>query len=108
MDEAMYHDIEAWRRFTEIEARRIKQFLGLPEQTGLEVLAQALPLRLAVRNNAYDLHQTEHALVYRVLDCRVQTARSHKGMALPPSAPLAWWNTQALPESSVHASPAAV
>lgn len=84
MDEAMYHDIEAWRRFTEIEARRIKQFLGLPEQPGLEGLAQALPLRLSACNNAYELQLTEHTLVYRVLDCRVQTARTRKGMALHP------------------------
>ena len=27
MDEAMYHDAEAWRRFTVIEAKRIKEFL---------------------------------------------------------------------------------
>ena len=27
MDEAMYHDEAAWRRFTKIEARRIKEFL---------------------------------------------------------------------------------
>lgn len=40
MDEAMEHDAEAWRRFTVIEARRIKTFLGLPEHAGLEGLAQ--------------------------------------------------------------------
>lgn len=39
MDEAMYHDAEAWRRFTVIEAKRIKEFLGLPEHAGLEGLA---------------------------------------------------------------------
>ena len=41
MDEAMEHDAEAWRRFTVIEARRIKTFLGLPEHAGLEGLAAA-------------------------------------------------------------------
>ena len=35
MDEAMYHDEEAWRRFTVIEAKRIKKFLHLEEQAGL-------------------------------------------------------------------------
>ena len=35
MDEAMYHDEEAWKRFTVIEARRIKQFLALPEHPRL-------------------------------------------------------------------------
>ena len=42
MDEAMYHDAEAWRRFTVIEARRIKKFLHLEEQAGVEGLAKAL------------------------------------------------------------------
>ena len=34
MDEAMAHDAAAWERFTVIEARRIKAFLGLPEHPG--------------------------------------------------------------------------
>lgn len=35
MAEAMYHDEEAWKRFTVIEAKRIKEFLQLPENPGL-------------------------------------------------------------------------
>ena len=42
MAEAMYHDEEAWKRFTVIEAKRIKEFLQLPENPGLEGLEQAL------------------------------------------------------------------
>ena len=38
MDEAMYHDEEAWKRFSPVEARRLKKFLGLGEHPGLEVL----------------------------------------------------------------------
>ena len=34
MDEAMHHDAEAWRRFTVIEAKRIKAFLRQPERGG--------------------------------------------------------------------------
>lgn len=45
MDEAMYHDREAWKVYTVAEARRIKAFLGLPERAGLDGLAQALQLR---------------------------------------------------------------
>ena len=51
MDEAMFHDKEAWKLFTVIEARRIKGFLKLPEQAGLEGLAKALTLRLYANNN---------------------------------------------------------
>ena len=45
MDEAMYHDVEAWKRFTVTEARRVKRFLNLPEHPGLDGLAEALRFR---------------------------------------------------------------
>ncbi len=45
MDEAMFHDVEIWKRFTVTEAKRIKAFLKLEEHPGLEGLAKALPLR---------------------------------------------------------------
>lgn len=51
MDEAMHHDREAWKSFTITEARRIKQFLGLPEHAGLEGLAKALQLRFYANIN---------------------------------------------------------
>ena len=49
MDEAMYHDEEAWKRFSPVEARRLKKFLGLGEHPGLEGLAKALPLHIVDR-----------------------------------------------------------
>ena len=66
MAEAMYHDEEAWKRFTVIEAKRIKEFLQLPENPGLESINEG------------------NRLVYRNRDCRVQTARSRKGMPYHP------------------------
>ena len=45
MDAAMDLDEDAWRRYTEIEARRIKAFLGLAERPGLAGLEHALRLR---------------------------------------------------------------
>lgn len=55
MDEAMFHDGEAWRSFTVIEAKRLKEFLKLPEHAGLEGLAKALELRFYGNLNAYEL-----------------------------------------------------
>ena len=46
-DEAMLHDENAWRKFTRTEARRIKKFLELPEQAGLEGLEKALAIRFS-------------------------------------------------------------
>ena len=45
MDEAMYHDIEAWWAFTVIETKKIKNFLQLPKQAGLEGLRKVLAIR---------------------------------------------------------------
>ncbi|HIQ58470.1 MAG TPA: hypothetical protein IAB22_03380 [Candidatus Merdivicinus intestinavium] len=88
MDEAMFHDAEAWKRFTVIEARRIKEFLGLPEQAGLEGLARALPLRFYGNLNRDEIILEGGTLTYRVLECRVQAARQRKQMPLHPCRPV--------------------
>lgn len=54
MAEAMYHDEEAWKRFTVIEAKRIKEFLKLPENPGLEGLEQALHYRFYGNLNEHE------------------------------------------------------
>ena len=87
MDEAMYHDVEAWKRFTVTEARRIKKFLGLGEHPGLEGLEQALKFRFYANLSHYEIQRQGNVLLYRVLECRVQQARSGKGMGLHPCKP---------------------
>ncbi len=84
MDEAMYHDREAWRRFTVIEAGRIKAFLGLEEHPGLEGLAKALRLRFYANLNTDSLEISGNTMVYSMVECRVQTARRRKGMPFHP------------------------
>ena len=84
MKEAMYHDAEAWRRFTVIEAKRIKAFLKLPERPGLEGLEQALRLRFYANINADRIERDGNTLIYTVVECRVQTARARKGMPYHP------------------------
>ena len=84
MDPAMHHDREAWRRFSVSEARRIKQFLGLPEHPGLEGLARALPLRCQSAANIDEIVLDGDVLTYRIVDCRVQNARDRKGMGFHP------------------------
>lgn len=84
MEEAIYHDLEAWKRFTVIEAKRIKAFLQLPEQAGTDGLARALRYRFYANLNRSEIVKDEKTLVYRVIECRVQTARSRKGMCWHP------------------------
>lgn len=84
MDAAMLHDREAWRNFEASEGRRIKKFLGLEEHPGLEGLAAALPLRCQGIANPDALELGDGYLLYRIVDCRVQSARTRKGMDLHP------------------------
>lgn len=88
MDEAMAHDAQAWERFTVIEARRIKQFLNLPEHAGLEGLARALSLRFYANINQDEIRIQGNTLLYRTLECRVQNARKRKNMVLHPCKPV--------------------
>lgn len=84
MDAAMHHDEEAWKRYTITEARRIKKFLKLGDNSGLEGLMQALPLRMVDRANVTSATIVDNKLVYKILTCRVQEARTSKGMPLHP------------------------
>ncbi len=89
MDEAMALDCAVWNQFPSIEARRIKTLLGLQEQPGLDGLARALTLRFTVfANRAVSLNKDGDVLLFRVVDCRVQSARSRKGMPLHPCRPV--------------------
>ena len=87
MDAAMFHDVEAWSRFTVTEARRIKAFLGLPGNSGLDGLEAALKLRFNANINRWQITRTAHTLVFRTLECAVRAARKRKGMPLHPCKP---------------------
>lgn len=87
MDKAMHHDRKAWQRFTATEATRIKKFLKLPEYPGLNGLEKALSIRFsALANPKVELYREKDALIYRIVECRVQSARTKKGMELHPCA----------------------
>ncbi|MBQ7005287.1 MAG: hypothetical protein IJN68_02525 [Clostridia bacterium] len=84
MSEAMYHDEQAWKRFTVIEAKRIKEFLGLADNPGLGGLEKALRLRFYANINRDIIEISGNTLIYTVSECRVQSARIRKGMELHP------------------------
>ncbi len=84
MDEAMYHDAEAWKRFTVIEAKRIKEFLKLPDNSGIDGLAKALRLRFYANINEDKIEIDGNSLTYTSVNCRVQRARERKGMPFHP------------------------
>lgn len=88
MDEAMEHDENAWRAFTVIEAKRIKEFLGLPERAGLEGLRRALSFRMYAPLNQAEITIEGNVLTYDVVTCRVQNARKRKNMPFHPCKPV--------------------
>ena len=88
MAEAMKHDKNAWSRFTKIEAQRIKEFLKLEDNSGIDGLKQALSLRFYANINQDEFIIQGNEMIYRVVECRVQNARRKKGMQFHPCKPV--------------------
>jgi hypothetical protein len=85
LEAAMKLDTEAWRKFSPLEARRIKSFLELDEHPGLDGLVEALKFRLYAFINEQAIERPSSDVVeLRMVNCRVQTARQKKGMTLFP------------------------
>ena len=80
LEHAIALDTEAWSRFSPIEAKRIKSFLELPDQGGLEALEQALEYRLYAVLNVQHSEWADGRLRFFMNDCRVQSARNRKGL----------------------------
>ena len=81
MDVAVDVDTEAWRYFTVIEAKRIMERLGMEQGGGIPALVECLKHRFYARINLQDvIEQSDTRVVFRMLDCRVQSARKRKGL----------------------------
>lgn len=81
MEAAMDADREAWRRFTVIEAKRIMARLGIESGGGIPALVECLKHRFYARLNLQKaVEVTESRAVFRMVECRVQTARTRKGL----------------------------
>lgn len=81
MEMAMDMDREAWRKFTVVEAKRLIQFLDLPQNSGIEGLAKALKFRLYSTLNEDRVEIIDDKTIrYYVQTCRVQHARRRKGL----------------------------
>jgi hypothetical protein len=89
MATAIAADTEAWRRFTVVEARRIMSRHAIAEGGGIPALVRALSFRLYSYINVQDfVEQTERRAVFRMRDCRVQSARKRKGLPDFPCKPV--------------------
>lgn len=81
IEKAIEIDRDAWKEFTVIEARRIKERLFLSENGGLPALKTALKFRLyAYINKQEIIEENEKSFIFRMNSCRVQEARKRKGL----------------------------
>jgi len=70
-----------WSNFSPFEAWSVKRLLDLPENPGLEGLKSALKMRLYGTINKQEIiEETENSFVFRMVDCRVQSARKRKNL----------------------------
>jgi hypothetical protein len=89
LDAAIARDAEAWELFTALEAKRIMARLSLPSGGGLDALAKALDHRLyALLNRQQTERVAPDRLVFRMNECRVQSARKRKGLPDFPCKPV--------------------
>lgn len=81
MDAAKRVNDTCWSRFSPLEARRAKVLLGLPDSGGIEALKKALAFRMYARLNTWEfVEETGSSIVFRMKECRVQSARKRKGL----------------------------
>ena len=81
LEAAMELDGRAWEKFTVIEAQRIMTFLNMPPGGGIPALIEALQFRLYAHINVQEVADTSPTrCVFRMKDCRVQSARQRRGL----------------------------
>lgn len=81
MTDAKRINDSCWAQFSPFEAWSVKKLLGLPDNPGLEGLKKALQYRLYATINKQEIvEETDHSFVFRMVDCRVQSARKKKGL----------------------------
>jgi len=79
MDAAIEADRLAWEQFTVIEAQRVLARLGLEPGGGIPALVRCLEHRLYARLNVQEVVEvSDTRAVFRMNDCRVQSARQRK------------------------------
>lgn len=81
MNDAKRINDSTWAQFSPFEARTIMQKYNMGENSGLEGLKLALHHRLyALINKQEIIEETDKSFVFRMIECRVQTARNKKGL----------------------------
>jgi hypothetical protein len=70
-----------WSHFAHMEAFKLKKFLGLGDNGGLEALEKALRLRVYSTINAHTTSwDDDGSLLFKMTECRVQSARRRRNL----------------------------
>ncbi len=81
LDIAMQLDKESWKIFSPIEAKRIMKKFEIPEKEGIPALIKALKYRVYANINKQEIIEiSKNRCVFRMNNCRVQSARKIKGL----------------------------
>ncbi len=81
LDKAMDLDVKQWKRFTVIEAKRIMNRFKIPQNGGIPALIKALKYRVYANINKQEvLEVSDNICIFRMNDCRVQSARKRRGL----------------------------
>ncbi|PIY24395.1 MAG: cytosolic protein [Deltaproteobacteria bacterium CG_4_10_14_3_um_filter_51_14] len=81
MNDAKRCNDSTWARFSPFEAWSIRRLLDLPPRPGLDGLRRALKFRMYARVNIQSIiDDDDGSVIFRMNDCRVQSARKRKGL----------------------------
>ncbi|MBF0231885.1 MAG: cytosolic protein [Desulfamplus sp.] len=81
MNDAKRCNDTCWGRFSPFEALRVKKLLDLPENGGIPALKKALAFRMYAAINKQSIEDVnDNCIIFRMNECRVQSARKRKGL----------------------------
>jgi len=81
MEDAITCDADSWSVFTVVEAKRIMERFNIPKNGGIPALIKALKYRVYANINVQEVIEiSDNQCIFRMNDCRVQSARKRKGL----------------------------
>lgn len=89
LERAIELDVEQWKRFTVIEAKRIMKSFNIPKNGGIPALMKALKFRVYANINVQEIVEvSENRCIFRMNNCRVQYARKQRNLPDFPCKPV--------------------
>lgn len=89
LEKAIDLDVEQWKRFTVIEAKRIMKRFNIPKNGGIPALIEALKYRVYANINIQEIVEvSEKKCVFHMINCRVQHARKSRNLPDFPCKPV--------------------